>query len=366
MTCNEFTLLIDNLPFVPKKIVITGGEPLLNPELFDILSYLESKNIFHTLYTNGFILPEDKLLNLLAKSKNLTNVTISMHSSDPKEHESITRKKGSHKQTLQNIKQYVKYKIPTVTNTVITNKSPHNITEVIYLSKRLGCDFAGFTKFVGPSDLSDYDYKPPTRKRLIEITNVIKTKSLENQVAIDCAPYCEIGFFSEACFSGRAFCSVNSKGDISPCIFSNYQFGNIRENTFENVWHSEKAVKWRHDNVGICNDCSMAEKCLGGCQCNPVTKPPNFSEISESIVKKKEEYYLFKGLRVFPLFDIEKGQNGVFLFNGKHVVCFNNSSLPFLEYLKKQSTLLQVKNMFGEEALNVVIDLYNDNLILLK
>jgi radical SAM protein with 4Fe4S-binding SPASM domain len=368
MSLKDFTTLFNKLSFIPKKIIITGGEPFLNPDLFEILSFIEKKNINYALYTNGYTSPTTKFLNLLSRSKNLTNIAVSLHSSEPHEHELITRKKGSFQKTIKNIQKYVRYNIPTVTNTVITDKTPQNFLKMVALSESLGCDFTGFTKFVRPDGISDCSFKPPGRERFFDIFQQIKKNSIENKVAIDCAPFCEIGFLAEPCFSGRTFCSINSSGTISPCIFSNYELGNIFQTSFDSIWFSENAMKWRLMATESCLECTTADSCLGGCNCNQTkqTPPPAPKDFFYSDTDKSETYSLYKELKVIPIFDLEIGQKGIFLFNGKHVAYFKKTDLPFFEYLRQQKSLFEIEKHFGNESLIAIMNMYNESLVLLR
>ena len=67
------------------SLIIVGGEPLLHPQLFDILEYSitikKIKKIY--LYTNCTVIFSDKILNLLSKNKKKFHIYLSNYSKNP-------------------------------------------------------------------------------------------------------------------------------------------------------------------------------------------------------------------------------------------------------------------------------------------
>ena len=62
-------------------VLITGGEPLLNPEIFEIINYLSEKVVYITLATNGLpLINNEKMIEQLAHSK-VNEVLISVTTS---------------------------------------------------------------------------------------------------------------------------------------------------------------------------------------------------------------------------------------------------------------------------------------------
>ncbi len=85
------------------------------------------------------------------------------------------------------------------------------------------------------------------------------------------------------CTSGRESCAILSDGSVIPCLGfrldtdSNFPSvkhiaGNIRNNSFENIWMYSKVMKqFAHsrstDVNSMCKGCSMVNDCLGCCSC---------------------------------------------------------------------------------------------------
>ena len=74
-------------------LVISGGEPLLRKDIFEIIRFCNENNIVTHLLTNGYLLNK-KTLSML-DSSGLSYMSISLESLDSKIHDSIVGLKGS-------------------------------------------------------------------------------------------------------------------------------------------------------------------------------------------------------------------------------------------------------------------------------
>lgn len=82
------------ISYVVRRIQFIGGEPMLHPQLKDMITECVGKFDFIEVYTNGNYINQ-QWCNFFKKNK--VNVAISMHSNIPEEHDRVTQVKGSHK-----------------------------------------------------------------------------------------------------------------------------------------------------------------------------------------------------------------------------------------------------------------------------
>lgn len=93
MTLDEYKRVIDELYEQGLvKVCLTGGDPFSKSIVWDIMDYLYSKNVVFDVYTNGQSIVND--IERLACYYPRT-VGISLYSGVEKEHDFITRIKGS-------------------------------------------------------------------------------------------------------------------------------------------------------------------------------------------------------------------------------------------------------------------------------
>jgi len=148
-----FDDLIKDIDFAEEnkidKIVLTGGEPTLLPEINQIISYAKEKGIKHIgIYTNARLLSYKDFTKKIVKS-GLNWCLTSLHCSDKNIHEKLTQTKDSFTQTISGIKNIVNSNIPVVNNTTITKLNYKQIPETAELLIKLGIRHLHFT-FVDP------------------------------------------------------------------------------------------------------------------------------------------------------------------------------------------------------------------------
>ncbi len=359
--------LLLQLPELPQKVILTGGEPLLHPELTGILGDLSESGIFHAIYTNACTPISPELMQVLREDPYLAHFTISLHSSCEEEHERMTGVKGSFKKTSENIVKLRQTGVPLVINSVLTEYTPSDILATIRYILDLGGCMAGLTKYVRPEDQQvDHFFVSPTLDRLRNVSELIRREGLDELVEVDCSHGCETGLdFHEPCYSARTFCAIRPDGIVTPCIFSSFKLGNIFEDDFSSIWTSEAAEEWRGNIPSTCADCPKLDQCLAGCrimESSPGLEQKEDAEDTDPV----EEIRLYKHLSVIPEFDWQRGASGVFLFQGRHAIHLPAADIPLLEAMEQFDTLDEISRKFGLDALNTVYDLYQDHMVSLK
>lgn len=95
--------LLDKLTNNFQEIILTGGEPTLHPQFFQIVAFLKNKNVKVGLLTNGVILDKKKVKKLI--SLKIDEVSVSLDSLDPKINDSL---RGQTEKTLKAIKELIR------------------------------------------------------------------------------------------------------------------------------------------------------------------------------------------------------------------------------------------------------------------
>ena len=81
------------------ELIITGGDPFVRRDIWDILQYAKHMQIGVIIKTNGLKLNEDNVYTL--KSVNPLSIHFSIYGTTPDTHDGITKVKGSFIKTLQ-------------------------------------------------------------------------------------------------------------------------------------------------------------------------------------------------------------------------------------------------------------------------
>lgn len=255
---------------------VTGGEPLVRKDLFEIMDYANKLGFRWGITSNG-ILINDEILNLM----NQTNMeTISISLDGLKEtHESFRKVPGSFDKIIANIKKLQKVpSIKVVQVTTVANKKNIKELEDLYkLMKKLNViswrvinvDPIGRAKGNKNILLDKEEYK--------YLFNFIQEKREENLMNVEygCSHYLDIPLEKELrdtyffCITGLYVASILSNGDIFICpnVERRKEFiqGNIKKDSFVDIWEN-KFTMFRTDDRTKCEKCSKCSKwkyCLG-------------------------------------------------------------------------------------------------------
>ena len=258
-------------------LFITGGEPLVRKDLFELMEYATSLGFHWGMTTNGMLIDE-KAVKKMEKAK-MSTVSVSIDG--VKElHEAFRKVPGSFEKILKGIK--LMQQCPTITDLQVTtccNKKNIDQLEDIYkIVKDLGVkdwrlievDPIGRAK--GNNDLLlDADGYKKMFKFIIEKRREnpdMKFKYgcghfLGNDLNIELLGNC---YF---CFTGYWVASVLSNGDVFGCpdIERRPELiqGNIRERKFSDIWEHEFKLyrKINRTSNSKCKKCPDWKSCLG-------------------------------------------------------------------------------------------------------
>ena len=243
----------------------TGGEPLVYPDIEDLLKYGHDLGFEQVLITNGL-----ELFNKRKILKYINSIGISIHG--PEEiHDSLCGKKGTLKKVKDNIdyvlKEHNNININlnyTLTKNNINRKyiedvNNYNINKKIKLCfGRL--NYLGLSKDENIINPNDY---------LAIISDLKKTNP--NISISNCIPTCqcaeEYKYLTHACGAGITMFSIEADGDLRICASSNYSLGNVFNNSFQKLINKKeiktyKSLEWLPN---ICRICKDFEHCKGGC-----------------------------------------------------------------------------------------------------
>jgi MoaA/NifB/PqqE/SkfB family radical SAM enzyme len=207
-----------------RKISFVGGEPLLRPDLPQILDYIKSKNknIFCSLTTNGFYL--DKFID------KLNNIDLIMFSLDGPEHiHNKLRQPDSYKYVIKGIELCKQNNIPVYINTVISKTNIKHIDFLLNLTKKHNIKIL-FQPIESFSNSQNPKFKNImlSEKELKYIYYYIIAKQKQGyNIGYSEYHFYEIAEgkkFKNCRFAGKLFCSILPDGSVAPCNPMIFQF----------------------------------------------------------------------------------------------------------------------------------------------
>lgn len=166
---------IDLIPMSKNNhIVLSGGEPMIHPDFFDILNYLTDKHFSITILSNSSKCRDSEFAKRLAGYKHLDVIT-AIHSCTPKLHDEMTGTAGSLLETLEGLDHLVENGVPITIKYIFNAKTlPTLMNTFEYLEKhfppQVGFQFCTM----------DYSGRAGKNKDVLFVSRDAITDSLEN------------------------------------------------------------------------------------------------------------------------------------------------------------------------------------------
>ena len=344
-------------------IRITGGEPTLHKEFQQLIQYIDTFGIPHALFTSARWKSPDELIDLYRNCQNFVGMLISLHGSTPAAHRAfIGNIDGAFEETCNNIRKATSAGLNIFTNTVLTKFSCEQIEDIISLSQKLGAGHAVFNRFLGPDN--------PLQPSEDQLRNaVILIDKLQEQGAPcrigNCIPQCFVRNSSEGTNAGIEHCAISPEGWVRPDNLTSYTFGNIFEQSIEEIWQSEKANHYRHQIPEQCHECVELPRCRGGEKSVSIEHGFGKDRLMKEPIRnaEPEPIVLDPDFRPVPHFRVRKEFFGYLVTRYNWSVPVTEEAKPVLDAINGQHTLLEIQEKFGNEALELIGHLYQQGCV---
>jgi heme b synthase len=269
-------------------LILSGGEPLVRDDVYDLARYGTDQGLRVVLATNGTLLDPDVVLKM--KAAGIQRVSVSIDGSTAQTHDGFRGVPGAFGKAMQGIKALREGGLGFQINTTITRRNLDQIESILKLAQDVGAEAlhifllvpTGRGESLVDEEIPAGDYETVLRW----FYDQKKTAGLELKAT--CAPHyfrimrqkaakegLEINMenfgyeaFSRGCLGGISFCFVSSTGDVQPCGYLPVLAGNIREKGFRAIWEDSELFNSLRDYdllKGKCGICSYRDVC-GGCR----------------------------------------------------------------------------------------------------
>ena len=249
--------IIDELhSYLTNIILYFQGEPYLNKSLFKMISYANSKNIYTSTSTNAHFLDKENAIKTIKSG--LDNLIISIDGTSQRVYENY-RVGGNLEKVLQSTKNILeakknlKSKTPFVIFQFLVFKTnEHQISDIKNLSNELSVNGLQL------KSAQIYNYKNDS-SLIPSINKYSRYKKDKND------NYSIKSKLKNRCWRMWTNPVITISGDVIPCCFdkdAEFIMGNINENTFKEIWGSEKYQNFRkkiftsRKNIEMCRNCT--------------------------------------------------------------------------------------------------------------
>jgi len=289
LTTEEGLKLLDDLAGMGQVVVIlTGGEPLLREDIFDLAAYGTQKGHRMVMAVNGTLLTPEIAARL--KDAGIQRLSISIDGATPASHDALRAVPGAYEGALAGIAACREIGLPFQINTTVTRANRGELPAIHELAITLGAA-AHHVFILVPTgrgeEIRDQLVRPEEYE---ETLRWLLARQKEGKLFIKptCAPqYYRLWrqdahargekitptthgmeAMTKGCLGGQGFAFVSYKGEVQPCGYLELPAGNIRETPFPEIWAlSELFRQLRRvdDYRGKCHTCQYRKVC-GGCR----------------------------------------------------------------------------------------------------
>jgi heme b synthase len=279
---------VDELVDYKPILILTGGEPLLRADVFDIARYATRKGLRAVLATNGTLLTLQIVRKL--KTAGIQRVSISIDGATREMHDVFRGEAGAFEGALRGIDILKKEGISFQINTTITKRNLTHIPQIHDLAIELKASALHIFLLVptGRGEEIVSEEIPPEEYEKVLNWFYDRSKDKRIQFKATCAPHYfrimrqrtkvegiritpqthGLEAMTKGCLGGSAFCFVSSKGNVYPCGYLPALAGNILEKPFKTIWEKSKVFNDLRDPgllKGKCGLCEYKNVC-GGCR----------------------------------------------------------------------------------------------------
>jgi len=310
LTTEECRRVVDEIAEVNQNVflILTGGEPLLRRDLFDIAAYAAEKAFTVVLGTNGILLREKQAR--LMRQHGIQGASISLDSTDPAKHDAFRHLLGAYQGAIRATEALRAEGLDFSIHTSVTSWNVAEIPAMIDLAASLGARVLNLFFLVRTGRGQDLtDITPEQYERLLtylariqSVGNGARSQPTEATSIFDrpedpwsvpagrsgdliirakCAPHFRRiiyaldpaspllkNYADGSCPAGKHYCRIMPEGEITPCPYMPVPAGNLRRQSFRAIWEGATVLNDLRDPRlgGRCGTCEFSKIC-GGCRC---------------------------------------------------------------------------------------------------
>jgi len=273
--------------FAKPILVLSGGEPLFRPDIFDIAAHARDRGLAVALATNGTLISEPVAQKIVAAG--IRRVAISIDGADATTHDAFRRQPGSLAAALNGFRHLKRLGMSMQINCTVTKHNVHQIETLYAMARDLGADALHLFMLVPVGcgvQIAESSMLPAAEYERVLNWMYDKSKLGELHLKATCAPHYfriyhqrrtenreprtenrpGMEAMTKGCLAGSAICFVSHTGEVFPCGYLPVSAGNVRRQSMADIWNNSAVfARLRDDSQleGKCGCCEFKKVCMG-------------------------------------------------------------------------------------------------------
>jgi radical SAM protein len=313
--------LIDQISALQVPVfVITGGDPIKRPDLFELIDYARKVGVRVSLTPSATpLLTRDIVVRL--KEAGLARLAVSMDGARAGTHDAFRGMSGSFARTLDAIRWANEVGLPVQINTTFSRRNIAEIDDIVHLIERLNITLWSifflvptgrgkvddllnaeefeqvFERLYRLSKTTSFDLKTTEAqhyRRYVLQQRVVERKAGATTTLVPSPVTDSIGRAPRGLNDGKGFVFISHTGEVFPSGFLPQSGGNIRQQTLATIYRESPVFLSIRDTSmleGKCGACEFKEVC-GGSRSrafaltdNPLAEEPCCSYVPKGYLK---------------------------------------------------------------------------------
>ncbi len=277
LTTEECLRLMEEMQALGTEMVIlTGGEPLLRKDIYDLASAASSRGLWVVMGTNG-VLIDDRVVQKMIDC-GVKGVGISIDSVDPAKHNGFRGGPNAWEHSVKALEVCRASGLQVLVQSTVMEENRDEIPRLLDFAREKGAWSLNlyFLVQTGRGQLMN-DLSAETTEELLGEMVSAQDGYRPMLVRSKCAPQFkriayergQRGLESGGCMAGTHYCRITPSGDVTPCPYMPVVAGNVRQRSFTEIWRESPLLRSLRDPrqlTGRCGTCEYSELC-GGCRC---------------------------------------------------------------------------------------------------
>lgn len=285
-----FRIIDDITDFAKPVLVLSGGEPLVRPDVFDLAAYGTQKGLRMCMATNGRLV-DDAVCKAMHET-GIRQVALSLDGADAQTHDDFRQQPGAFEGVMRAAELFNQHGIKFLINSSFTKRNQNQIQATYELAKKIGAQ-AWYMFMVVPTgrgeELLSELIPVDDYQEILDWHYEMERDEQDMLVRPTCAPhYYRVRFErnradsnkvksrplsfspggSKGCLAGQTIALIDVDQNVLPCSYLPISAGNLKEQSFAQIWQYAKVFEDFRDYSRYKDNCGQCEyiKICGGCR----------------------------------------------------------------------------------------------------
>lgn len=281
--------ILDQVGSLGKPIVIlTGGEPLMRDDVFELARYGTRAGLRMVMATNGTLLTPGIVQEM--KESGIARASISIDGANEGQHDRFRQVPGAFNRAMEGINLLKEGGVEFQINTTVTRHNRDEIEDILGMAVRLGAAAhhlfllvpTGRAKEMVNQEIDALEYekllhwfyrmrdKVPIHLKATcapHYYRILRQEAHARGEKVNMETY-GLDAVTRGCLGGTAFCFISHQGIVQPCGYLELDCGDVKKDPFDKIWRDSKIFNQLRDfssYKGKCGRCEYTRVC-GGCR----------------------------------------------------------------------------------------------------